>query len=408
MVVAIMARSRLSKALRMLPRVMIETSTNRLKRIANAPGSALQSQDRVQQLEVLERRRICSEKSSPAKTLETCVNLRTLGYRITGVQRYLLSLLPHMPAELDPLKPSRALQGIKGHLWEQLYLPTQLKRRLLWSPGNTGPIGVSQQVLTVHDAASLDHPEWFERKFALWYAVMLPRLIRKVRAIITVSHFSKERIVRLTGAEPERVHIIYNGVDQRFRPADPDIVKRVRTNFNLTSPYILFVGSLEPRKNLKMLLEAWQLGGFDAATLAVVGASGHLFPKLQFGSIPDGVRLLGPVEDDVLPALYSGAAGFVYPSVYEGFGLPPLEAMACGCPVAVSDIPAHREVCGGTAMYFDPFVPEDISAKLQSLSRLDGASRASLVENGLRHAALYNWQEAASETWRVLKLAAAG
>jgi glycosyltransferase involved in cell wall biosynthesis len=338
--------------------------------------------------------------------LKPCVNLRTLGYHITGVQRYLLGLLRHLPATLDSVKPSQALQGIKGHLWEQLYLPTQLQHRLLWSPGNTGPLGVSRQVLTVHDAASLDHPEWFERKFALWYAAMLPRLIRKVRAIITVSHFSKERIVSLTGVESERVNVIYNGVDERFQVAETEAVKHARTNFGLTSPYILFVGSIEPRKNLKILLEAWRLGGFAGATLAVVGAGGHLFPKLQFDSIPDGVLLLGPVSDDLLPALYSGAAGFVYPSVYEGFGLPPLEAMASGCPVAVSDIPAHREICGKTAMYFDPFVPEDISAKLEWLLKLDGASRASLVKQGLQRAALYNWESAAAETWRILSLAA--
>jgi len=311
-----------------------------------------------------------------------------------------------MPSELDSVKPTRALQGIKGHLWEQLYLPTQLQHRLLWSPGNTGPIGVSRQVVTVHDAASLDHPEWFERKFALWYAAMLPRLIRKVRAIITVSHFSKERIVRLTGAEPERVHVIYNGVDQRFQPAAPEIVNQVRADFDLSSPYILYVGSLEPRKNLEMLLEAWQLGNFDGATLAVAGASGNFFAKLHFASIPKGVRLLGPVKDDVLPALYSGAAGFVYPSIYEGFGLPPLEAMASGCPVAVSDIPAHREVCGETAMYFDPFIPEDISTTLRCLLGLDETSRAPLVAQGLHRASLFNWQAGALETWRVLKLAA--
>src|ERR1700730_4901482 len=188
-------------------------------------------------------------------TLEPCVNLRTLGYGITGVQRYLLSLLPHMPSELNSVKPSQALQGIKGHVWEQVYLPTQLRRRLLWSPGNTGPIAVSRQVLTVHDAASLDHPEWFERKFALWYNVLLPRLVRKVRAVITVSHFSKERIVRLTGVEPDRVHVIPNGVEPRFRPADPNTIQQVRKRFELGYPYILFVGSLEPRKNLKILLE---------------------------------------------------------------------------------------------------------------------------------------------------------
>src|SRR6266404_969363 len=196
--------------------------------------------------------RKCREESTRTMTLEPCVNLRTLGSQITGVQRYLLSLLPHLPSELSSVKPSRALHGIKGHLWEQFYLPTQLKHRLLWSPGNTGPLGVSRQVLTVHDAAALDHPEWFERKFTLWYSALLPRLIRKVRAIITVSQFSKERIVRFTGVEPERVHVIFNGVDRRFRPADPKIVKQARLDFDLDRPYILFVGSLEPRKNLRI------------------------------------------------------------------------------------------------------------------------------------------------------------
>src|SRR6202048_1605024 len=341
-------------------------------------------------------------------TLEPCVNLRTLGYGITGVQRYLLSLLPHMPRELNSIKPSQALQGIKGHIWEQFYLPTQLRNRLLWSPGNTGPVSVSRQVLTLHDAATLDHPEWFERKFALWYNALLPRLVRKVRAIITVSRFSMERIVRLTGVNPERVHVISNGVEPRFRPVDPKSVEQVRTNFDLNSPYILFVGSLESRKNLKMLLEAWQLGGFDGATLAVVGASGHMFPKLQFDSIPAGVRLLGRVEDEALPALYAGATGFVYPSIYEGFGLPPLEAIACGCPVAVSDIPAHREVCGSTAIYFDPFNPEDISSSLELLLRLDGPSRASYIDAGLHRAASYRGESAAADTWHVLQVATNG
>jgi glycosyltransferase involved in cell wall biosynthesis len=341
-------------------------------------------------------------------TLEPCVNLRTLGYRITGVQRYLLSLLPRMPSELGSIKPPSGLQGIKGHIWEQLYLPTQLHRRLLWSPGNTGPIAVCRQVLTVHDAASLDHPEWFERKFAIWYGNLLPRLVRKVRAVITVSNFSRERIVRLTGIDPERVHVIFNGVEPRFRPVDAKTVKEVTTKFDLVNPYILFVGSLEPRKNLKILLEAWQLGGFDGAMLAVVGASGHMFPKMQFDSIPEGVRLLGRVEDEVLPVLYSGAAGFVYPSVYEGFGLPPLEAMACGCPVAVSDIPAHREVCGNTAMYFDPFSPEDLSSNLERLLRIDSPSRASYVQAGLQRAASFSWETAASDTWHILQVATNG
>lgn len=337
-----------------------------------------------------------------------CVNLRTLGYGITGVQRYLLSLLPHMPGELNSIQPSGALQGIKGHLWEQFYLPTQLKSRLLWSPGNTGPLSIGRQVLTLHDAASLDHPEWFERKFAFWYNVLLPRLVRKVRAVITVSNFSKERIVRLTGVEPDRVHVIPNGVEPRFRPVDPNTVQQVRKKFKLEHPYILYVGSLEPRKNLKILLEAWGLGRFDGATLAVVGAGGHLFAQTQLGSMPEGVRLLGRVEDEALPALYSGASGFVYPSIYEGFGLPPLEAMACGTPVAVSDIPVHRELCGSTAVYFDPFIPEQLSSRLELLLRLDKPSRAAYLEGGLHRAVTYCWKRAASETWHILQGATNG
>ncbi len=347
--------------------------------------------------------RKCREESTRTMTFEPCVNLRTLGSQITGVQRYLLSLLPHLPSELSSVKPSRALHGIKGHLWEQFYLPTQLKHRLLWSPGNTGPLGVSRQVLTVHDAAALDHPEWFERKFTLWYSALLPRLIRKVRAIITVSHFSKERLVQLTGVRPERVNVIFNGVDRRFQRVDSKAVKEAINGLGLADPYILFVGSLEPRKNLKMLLETWQQGNFEGATLAVAGATGRVFQRFQIDSIPKGVRLLGRVDDDLLPALYSGAAGFVYGSIYEGFGLPPLEALACGCPVAVSDIPAHREVCGQTALYFDPFSREDLLSKLEELLRLDGAQRASMTEQGFRRAALYSWETAAAQTWRILE-----
>jgi glycosyltransferase involved in cell wall biosynthesis len=150
------------------------------------------------------------------------------------------------------------------------------------------------------------------------------------------------------------------------------------------------------------------LGSFDGASLVVVGASGHLFAETHLGALPAGVRLLGRVEDELLPALYSGAAGFVYPSIYEGFGLPPLEAMACGVPIAVSDIPPHREIFGPLALYFDPFNPEDLSNHLERLLRLEGSSRASRIEEGLTRAGSYNWERAATDTWRVLQIATNG
>ena len=162
-----------------------------------------------------------------------------------------------------------------------------------------------------------------------------------------------------------------------------ETVQQMREKFELDGPYILFVGSLEPRKNLKMLLEAWQLGDFDGATLAVVGASGHLFQKLQFDSIPEGVRLLGRVEDELLAGCcIRAAAGFVYPSVYEGFGLPPLEAMACGCPVAVSDIPAHREVCGVGPSILIPSIRKIFPADWNCSCGSTSPSRASYAAEG--------------------------
>jgi glycosyltransferase involved in cell wall biosynthesis len=334
---------------------------------------------------------------------ELCVNLRTLGHRTTGVQRYVSNLLPLMPAELQSVTPPVPLQGIRGHLWEQFWLPTQLRKRWLWSPGNTGPLGVTRQILTIHDMASLDHPEWFEDKFGLWYRALLPRLIRRVRSIITVSQFSKERIVALSRIQTARVHVIPNGVDRSFRPASPEMISVALARFNLTRPYLLFVGSLEPRKNLQALLRAWRLGQFHGANLAIVGAGSHVFPDMKLHSIPANVSLLGCVPDDLLPALYSGAKGFVYPSVYEGFGLPSLEALSCGCPVAISDIPAHRETFGNIASYFDPYDVEQLSDALESLLRLTGPERDTLVQQGIRHAASYDWAKAAEATWRVLE-----
>ena len=217
-------------------------------------------------------------------SLEPCVNLRTLGYRVTGVQRYLPGLLPCMPPELYSVKPSQPLQGIKGHLWEQFCLPNQLGHRLLWSPGNTGPIGVTRQVLTVHNMASLDHPEWFQRKFALWYATLLPAAYSPSPR----DHY-RFRFFQGTHCPP-----LWRGTTARSRyiersrsavPSSRSEESQTSTDrIRLASPYILFVGSLEPRKNLKNLLEAWRVGGFEGATLVVVGASGRMFAS--FNSIP--------------------------------------------------------------------------------------------------------------------------
>ncbi len=137
--------------------------------------------------------------------------------------------------------------------------------------------------------------------------------------------------------------------------------------------------------------------------MAVAGATGHFFKQFRLNSLPKGVRLLGRVEDDLLPALYSSATGFVYGSIYEGFGFPPLEALACGCPLAVSDIPPHREVCGSNALYFDAFNPHDLLSQLEKLLRLSSEERASRAKQGLQRAAQFGWERAAAAHWQVLQ-----
>ena len=150
------------------------------------------------------------------------VNTRVLSHPTTGVERYLIELLARMrpDAGLRKIAPRKAVGGIRGHAWEQLVLPVRVGGDLLFSPCNTGPLAVANQVLTIHDVAALDHPEWLNAKFALWYRWLTPRLARRVKHIITVSEFTRSRIIAHTGVAPEKITVIANGVDPRFRPME--------------------------------------------------------------------------------------------------------------------------------------------------------------------------------------------
>lgn len=351
--------------------------------------------------------------------LPCLLNLRCLGPRVTGVQRYVRGLLPPLQDRLGTVRPGGAAQGIRGHAWEQFVLPGKARGHLLWSPANTGPLAVERQVVTVHDAATLDHPEWFEGKFARWYRYLLPRLMRKVRRVVTVSEFSRRRLIETAGLPEAQVVAIHNGVGERLRPVPVAEVAEFLRREGLSKPYFLYVASLEPRKNLRRLFLAWERGRFgDDLELVIAGAAGNVFRDQGFEQPPPGTRLLGHADEADLPSLYSGARGFVFPSVYEGFGLPPLEAMACGCPVLTSDAASLPEVCGaefrpeqsasgGAVLYFDPQDPESIAEGLTRMLRLTDAQRRAMTENALRHAARFSWQRAAEQTWQVLAEAAA-
>ncbi|MHB1282845.1 MAG: glycosyltransferase family 4 protein [Metallibacterium scheffleri] len=304
------------------------------------------------------------------------------------------------------------MAGMRGHAWEQLRLPGHCRGKLLWSPSNTGPLAVRNQVVTIHDVVPLDHPEWLNPRFAAWYRFLIPRLARRVKHVIVDSDFTRQRLIAHTGIGPGKISVIHCGVDARFRPQSPEAINSARAALQVPpGRYVLSVGSLEPRKNLGRLLLAWQsaLSELPAdAWLVVAGAKGKglVFADVpELAHLPARVHLAGYVPEEALPALYAGADAFVYPSMYEGFGVPPLEAMACGIPTLVSNRTSIPEVVGDAALQVDPF---DVNAIAQGLVQLstDANLRAKLGRVGRERAALYTWDHTAKRTLQVLQEAA--
>ena len=337
------------------------------------------------------------------------VNTRILQAPLTGVQRYLREVLNAWPGEQPkPISPpAYATRGAQAHAWEQFVLPLRARGRLLWSPVHSGPIAYRNQVVTVHDVVPLDHPEWLNNRFARWYRWMLPRLIKRARHVIAISEFSRQRIMATTGVPETQISVVTNGVSEAFRPVSDEQKQAMHRRFGLDrAPYLLSVGSLEPRKNLLRLLKAWQQalprlpGDYQ---LVIAGALGdpRVFANAGLPQWPDRVRVLGRVDDEWMPALYAAADWFVYLSLYEGFGLPPLEAMACGTPVLVSDIDVMQEVVGNDAVRVSPLDVDAITLALQQITR-DTDLRQQRAQGALERARLFSWQQTAEKTCGIL------
>lgn len=337
-------------------------------------------------------------------------NTRNLYGSMTGVQRYTTEIMDRL-SPIDVMRLAKPLHGIKGHLWEQMILPFQLDGRLLWSPSNTGPLSIEKQVVSIMDVSPLDHPEWSSKKFSTWYQFLIPRLIDRVRGVLTISEFSRQRILHYCPTASSKVHVTLLAADRRFRKVDDVVVSQTISQLGLpSSHYIVALGSLEPRKNIKALLQSWariQDKLPDEVWLVLAGAKGKslVFGDHSYHELPPRVYLTGHIADDQLPALYSGALGSVYLSFYEGFGLPPLEAMSCGTPVLVSNATSLPEVVGGAGLMVDPF---DIEAIGEGLIRLveDSSLRQDLRLRGLERSKQFSWDKAAHQTWQVLEDAA--
>jgi glycosyltransferase involved in cell wall biosynthesis len=336
------------------------------------------------------------------------VNARYRAHRVTGMQRYATEIASRFSDLADSVVPATPLTGMAGHFWEQVYLPAAARGRVLWSPNNTGPLATYRQVCTVHDLIPLDHPEWFTPRFSAWYGWLMPKLVHQVAHIIAVSEFTRCRILERFGVRPGKVTVAPNGIDKRFSPRPSAEITQAREELGIPEgTYLLFLGSLEPRKNIGRLLQAWdRISGelSDDTWLVVAGARGRsqVFSDAGLQHVPKRVHLTGYVSDDLLPALYSGALAAVYPSLYEGFGLPPLEAMACGTPVITSNSTSLPEVAGDAAILVDPTEPDQIGAAIARIAG-DSSLRDELSRRGLARASSYSWDASAVTTLKVLE-----
>lgn len=334
------------------------------------------------------------------------VNARFLSQRITGMQRYAREILTRLPSGTRLVEPTRPTNGMRGHLWEQTILPWKVGSGLLWSPCTTGPLAVRNQVVTIHDCAFVDQAECFSRSFAAWLNYIVPQLARRVKQVLTVSEYSRLRIAEVCRVPLERITTIHNGVDKKFVPAPPDMIAAARTALSLPEKYVLCVGSLEPRKNLRRLLAAWQSLGNQVQDhkLVIVGGGSHVFRDAGYDQLPANVQMAGYVTDEHLAAVYSGATAFVYPSLYEGFGLTVIEAMACGVPVVTSNTTSLPEVAGDAAILVAPEEPDAIADGIRRLLE-DSSLRTDLIQRGLARVPQFTWDIAAKKTWHALSSA---
>ena len=330
--------------------------------------------------------------------VKIAINGRFQQRRITGVDRYAHEISRRLTAANYVITPTHPLGQVAGHLWEQIILPAKIQRDdILWSPANAGPWSVKNQVVTIHDASVFDHPEWFNPTFSNWARLSWKMLAKHTKAIITVSDFSRDRLILHLGIPEGKIHIVHNGVGKPFEPHSQKEIEIVKEKYGLDKPYFLFVGTDEPRKNLAGLIRAWESLNMKTHSLFAAGAEGKIFAPTasHAGSVTY-------VPDAELPALYSGAMAVIVPSFYEGFGLTALEAMACGAPVIASDIPVFRELFDGAVLFVNPHEPKEIANSILKMIE-DKSLAMKLREKGLAHAATFLWDEAARKTQEVIK-----
>lgn len=347
------------------------------------------------------------------------VNGRYLTQKATGVHRYAFEIcnkLYEMGVNFHVAIPQEIHSDYKfsfktvkcgslnTHLWEQISLPRYLKSigsPLLISFTGCGPLNYNNQIMTIHDVSHERYPEWFSKNYYRFYHFMMPRIGRKAHAVLTVSEFSKKEIIDTLALDSSKIHVIHSNVPFHNIPTREEIL-----DYNpdpARERYIIAVSTMDPRKNFIRLVEAFEKIKDKSVKLYIIGMSFKAFntPDLK-KLISENVHLPGYIPDDALQKMYQDALLSIYPSLYEGFGLPPLESMTYGCPAINSDIPALREVSGDAALYVDPYDIEDITDKINRLLE-DESLREELRLKGLEQIKNYSWDKSARQVYDLIQ-----
>lgn len=345
------------------------------------------------------------------------VNARFLTQRPTGVERYAYEIclaLVKTGASITLVCPSmgkidsaydisrfniRRFGVGASHFWEQLVFPWYFigkKDYVVLSFTGLGSILIQNKIMTVHDLSFLVNPSWFSKPYYYLYKVATPLALRTSKHIITVSQFSKKEIVRFYPfISPDRISVVYNAVNTSIFHVLP---KRHSSD----TPYFLAVSSIDQRKNFLQLLNVFD--GIQGCTLKIVGGNNRIFnSSMPERNTPNNIEYLGRVSDAELVELYNEANAFIFPSLYEGFGLPPIEAMASGCPVLASDIPVLREVCGDAAIYFDPRDPSSIKNAIMQCLQMNDGDRQTIINKGKQNVTRYSWERSARKITELIK-----
>jgi glycosyltransferase involved in cell wall biosynthesis len=288
-------------------------------------------------------------------------------------------------------------------LAEQLRIPLTLKRErvtLFHAPHYVlPPLVPCRSIVTIHDCIHLMFPQYLPNRFALGYAkASMAMAARRANRVLTVSETSKRDIIRFFGTPSEKIDVIYNAFDERFgKNPDEDAVVRVRERFQLHDPFVLYAGNVKPHKNLERLIEAFHLvrsGGLDLK-LVLIGDEISKYAALRRAvhrhQLHPYVRFLGYLPEETLAIMYRLAGVFVFPSLYEGFGLPPLEAMASGTPVVTSNVSSLPEVTGNAALLVDPYNPQAIADAIARVIT-DRILSDELRSKGLARARQFSWE----------------